>query len=771
MLDGGAQRLIDSPYSRAALELIALGYHPIPIMPPNVAPEGRGKAPGNYVAGTWHGMGDWTRFQDRPPSKFECDLWRRNWPEANIGVVVGQRVGSMQLIAIDIDATDFDEFNAIARALPRSPMVKRGAKGETRFFLAPVGLASRAYDVGPHGDRRRLVDLLASGRQTVVPPSVHPQGPVYLWLAGPVPIADLPILTEEALTAVEETFEALGWNRQHEPRPTPERRSVSVDDANYWTEIKQAAMADFAAWVPQLGLYKLRPARRGYEAVATWRESKGNRPLDDRKRNLSIQPEGIKDFGDERTYTPIDLVMQAQGLDQADATRWLAERLGMLEERVLLLPPPPATVHVLYPSPEAPKPPARQDPPKELPARLTRTHGLVGAIADWVTASARKPNPVLALGAALSVVGCAAGRLYAGPTRTGTHLYILAIAPTGSGKDHPLRCATRLLTDAGLKRYIGPDEFMSQSALVNRLEREPLTFSAMDEIGAWIAKINSRRASTHEQAITKTLRTYWGASFESIATPEWAGKHSSIIHAPALSILGASVHEEFYAALEGRDHSNGFLNRFLLLSTHKRPASQEPDTRDPPEKLIIDLRAIRDHIHPAVQLSLHTDRADDPPVIVGWRTPDAGDCWRAFAAEMEDREQGAEFYVRTAEMAQRIATVIAIGANYANPRISLSDIEWAIDLARWSADRMRAETEQYAAETDTQAAVSKILRAIREHGDWMKHSDLLLKLRHTHRAKEVVQIMEGPIASGQIECRETTHNAGGTRTRWYRIEQ
>jgi hypothetical protein len=66
--------------------------------------------------------------------------------------------------------------------------------------------------------------------------------------------------------------------------------------------------------VPQLNIYKLR--RRGqtpsYEGVAQWRQSTTGRPLEERALNLKISGVGIKDFGDGRGYSPLDLVVAAR---------------------------------------------------------------------------------------------------------------------------------------------------------------------------------------------------------------------------------------------------------------------------------------------------------------------------------------------------------------------------------------------------------------------------------------------------------------------------
>jgi hypothetical protein len=216
-----------SPFARAAPDLIALGYHVLPIMPLE-------KAPGEYRRGQWWRMSNWQRFRDKAPSEFEAGLWSRNYPDANIGIVLGSPAGAgMRLVAVDIDTTDPDAFADILSALPYSPMVKRGAKGETRFYRAPLTIRSKPYDDTRGGGRTRLVDMLTGQdtRQTVVPPSVHvsaagtPSGHIYAWLAGPVAAHALPVFGEDELEVLKETLQSHGWDpngaqREH-PKPQP----------------------------------------------------------------------------------------------------------------------------------------------------------------------------------------------------------------------------------------------------------------------------------------------------------------------------------------------------------------------------------------------------------------------------------------------------------------------------------------------------------------------------------------------------------------------
>ena len=89
-------------------------------------------------------------------------------------------------------------------------------------------------------------------------------------------------------------------------------------------------------------LYRCRRTRKGYEAVPTWRPSTTGRELEKRHLNLKIVPEGIRDFGADQGYTPLDLVMAACGCDLDTAFRFLSERLGWASDLDLSGLQPPA---------------------------------------------------------------------------------------------------------------------------------------------------------------------------------------------------------------------------------------------------------------------------------------------------------------------------------------------------------------------------------------------------------------------------------------------
>ncbi len=812
-----------SPFASAAPDLQALGYAVLPLIPPDVMHHGgRGKCPAEYRSGGYQGMGKWQRFRDSAPSSFEMGLWSK-WPDANIGLVMGSSVGrDLHVIALDFDAVDPDALDTLLRAAPASPMVKRGQKGETRFYLASKSIKSKPYDDTSDGFdadgkliKHRLIDLLTGfdTRQTVVPPSVHPDTrQPYVWLKGPVASVDLPVFDEDDLQALEEALEQCGWDRnapssQGSVQRGPARPAPSDDD-DLWSETKAAALNNLSAWVPALDLYGCRPARGGYEAVAHWRASSSGRAMAERKLNLSIQASGIKDFGTNDTYSAIDLVMSAQDVDQSAATSWLRERLGLDDSGVVIdlsgmaigqseghsddddLPEPLRVKGITTadtPAGSAKEITAKAPPPldlkaagqaeelssSELPDHLTRVPGLVGQITDWIADSARKPQRAGALLSAIELVGTAAGRKYAGPTLTGTHIYGLFLAPSGAAKDHPLKCIGRVLHAATMAQHFGPSGFMSMSALINRITRQPLTLTCIDEFGAFLGRINGRKASTHEKAITGVLRTAWGSSFDTMAPPEWAGRVGEPIHSPALSIYGVSTHEEFFQNLEGGDVFNGFLNRFLIFSTQQRVAEREPiaDKMEVPAAIIDGMISIYTAGNPLARASSHNALSDAPMIVVPWEGGTGGTAHRAYQAlgqRIERMEADSVFFTRTAEMAQRLATIRAIGIDPQHPRITLADIDWGTEVAMWSARSTVALAKDYMADTLVQGEAQRVVRVCRGKG-WTPYRDIARALNNRMKSRDLKEMLDSLVDSGALDIEERLPPAGGHKIKFYRV--
>jgi hypothetical protein len=582
--------------------LIERSYCAIPIMPGT-------KKPGVLKNGEWVGMEEWeSRFIKKRPSQALIERWSKT--DAGVGVVGG--VSGM--VAIDIDTDDGTIRAALDAILPPTPVRKIGQRGETLFYFAPQVTKSKSWTI----DGQKIVDLIGPGRQTVLPPTVHPGTcKPYRWSGtkslDAIKPNELPVLPADIVDQISAALVAFGCTGEQSAEP------VFAAEETPHRDLNDAAMANLAAWVPALPLYRLRAARSGYEAVPTWRPSSTGRSDDERALNLKIHPKGIRDFGADKGYTPLDLVMLALDCDLDRAFGFLGDRLGWSSGATIKL-------HVNPVQPET-EPPSDPDPLIEY---ATNIPGVLGDIVDWVTATARRPNRVLALATAVTVVGTLIGRRVAGPTRSATHLYVVGVGATGAGKQHVLETAMSLMRAAKAGGHIGPSKFFSGTSVIDLLEYKPLCLCPQDEIGVFLKAITNRRASNHEAAVSQTLRTAWGTSFTEMNTPAWATRRTSLISCPAVSILGVSTPDEFYGALQGDSVKNGLVNRFLVLQSNVQARDINPIVSGVPGKLQEALGALYLWSGPESLMQINVPSIAYRPDVLPWASEQAAKCYADF---------------------------------------------------------------------------------------------------------------------------------------------
>jgi hypothetical protein len=301
----------DSVYNKFAPQLVEHGYFPLPIAPGS-------KAPHRYVPSK-------NRFELFAGWNERPDPITTPQPGAGVGVRMGRGI-----VALDYD--NEEAALRVSEVMGGSPVNKAGVTAWTEFYRTNSGVASEDF-VDENGEL--MLQVLSDGRQTVIPPSIHPDsGQPYRWTNGASLYDTKPDQLPELPADYRERIMALGYQTGGKKKTNPEgavhEARATYDQDGPHAELNKVALKNLAAWVPQLSLYKCR--RRvgrfaSYEAVATWRPSMTGRPPEVRKLNLKISPLGIKDFGDGRGYSPLDLVMVARACSLSDAMTWLEERV------------------------------------------------------------------------------------------------------------------------------------------------------------------------------------------------------------------------------------------------------------------------------------------------------------------------------------------------------------------------------------------------------------------------------------------------------------
>ncbi len=144
---------MQKPFLETALPLLDAGYSPVPIVPGTKRP----------------GLSGWQRLCNAPLSPEEIKRFACSPNAYGVGVALGFN----GLIAIDIDTDDAVIMAAFREILP-STVAKRGRRGCTVFGRDSSCTIRTWHFPG-------MVDILAHGSQTVLPPTHHPDGVLYYW--------------------------------------------------------------------------------------------------------------------------------------------------------------------------------------------------------------------------------------------------------------------------------------------------------------------------------------------------------------------------------------------------------------------------------------------------------------------------------------------------------------------------------------------------------------------------------------------------------------
>ena len=161
----------------------------------------------------------------------------------------------------------------------------------------------------------------------------------------------------------------------------------------------------------------------------------------------------------------------------------------------------------------------KQKTPVEFPPHLLKVPGFVGQVVQYSLATAHRPQPVLALWGALCLQATLCGRKICDPFGGRTNLYVMAMAGSGKGKNQPRVVNRRILAGAGLLDLEGPEDLASDSGLLAAVAHQPALLMQLDEVGRLLKSCASAGSqSSHLYNIDTLLLRLYSSAGEDIST-------------------------------------------------------------------------------------------------------------------------------------------------------------------------------------------------------------------------------------------------------------
>jgi len=375
-----------------------------------------------------------------------------------------------------------------------------------------------------------------------------------------------------------------------------------------------------------------------------------------------------------RTIAAMRAKLDNDAVPMVDAAA-IAERARAVAAAAI---PPPAPVD------SAPSSPA----PVIAPARPTSfPPGLVGEVAQYVLASATRPVPEIALATAIATVAGIVGRNF-NISNTGLNQYLLLLAKTGTGKESVQSSVDRLFVEVqktvpAADRFLGPAHFSSGPALVKQFQERPCFMSVLGEFGHRLKAMTHPRANGAEKTLMAAMldiysKSGWGQMLRSSVYSD-KEKNTSIVHAPALTLLGETEPDGFFAGLDEGTIASGFLPRFTVIEYKgDRPARNKNAWTAPPAELVTRVADLC-----ATVLSMEQN-ATCTVVQVDAAAAKALDIFDEFAdTQMRgSAEVNRQLWNRAHLKALRLSALIAVGVNPYNATVTHAEAQWAIDLVK-----------------------------------------------------------------------------------------
>ncbi|MBN2216977.1 MAG: bifunctional DNA primase/polymerase, partial [Pirellulales bacterium] len=399
---------------------------------------------------------------------------------------------------------------------------------------------------------------------------------------------------------------------------------------------------------------------------------------------------------------------------------------------------------------EDPEPSDSPTDPGPFPKQLLAVPGFIGQVIEHTVATSFRPQPVLALGAAIALMGTLVGRKVRDEVNTRTNVYCLGVCPSGQGKERAREVNKEILFLAGMEKLAGPEGLASHAGLVSAVEMQPSILLQLDEIGRLLKTLGDASRSPHLYHVVTVLMKLYTSSGSIYLGDAYADtKRNKAIDQPNACIWGTSVPKSLYEGLTYDSVTDGFLSRMLVFEGENHVEKQRPAMMTISQSLVETARWWGDY-QPGGNLR---DEHPEPRVVP--ITPEADemleqlDRWSDRQAVALGEPLGT-LWTRTTEKARKLTLIHACSADPQSPTIDLAAAKWACAMSDYLTQRMIYLAHQWVAESPFDAKRKRVLRVIRDVGSEGITRTALCRRTRAMQSRERIEIIDALVGCGDV---------------------
>jgi hypothetical protein len=652
----------------------------------------------------------WTQFCDRLPTEEECEKWEKYYPD-RYGQVCGPASGVMW---VDIDSDD----PAILNAVKPSPVRKRGRKGESRAFkFDPDVLSCKVAGI---------IDILAYGHQTVLPPTLHPETEKpYVWITPDTlenfSITDLPTFTQDDLNDIRrilepakfESGETSGVSLQG-PFFNDDTKRLSPHGSHDRLKRIVSAIIARGASPDEAVRELLRYDEENHKPTGYFADGTRSDCFADPVSNaLFFYASNVRTFNRRQVKTgQIPAIPLVSGSELIDVSQLMPQTGKAFESKK-------------WPEPT----------------------GTLKDLRDLILQSSKRHQPGLALGGAIAIGSVViANRFKFG--NTWPNLFIINVANTGAGKSFPYTAAKKLLNAENELDLLGAGGYRSSTAILKDLVGRRERLDLIDECSSLFKTM--RDGGIFQSDMMDILNQLWSDSSSLFIGPEAAGREKIQVWHPCITALLSTTPDGLKNSISREFVTQGFLPRCLIFNDVGYGEITK-DTWDDAlaQKIVRKFQEMQ--AYGAVDKRNLAGPRPGPEEIES--TLEARTRLDSYALECAEKlaepsrdEVERHFFSRAAQQAAKLAL---IHGALSQLRIGLSDVEWAIDVLEALSYNASALLPQMGAENNQESNVMRILQIIQVAGK-IAHGALVAKTRFL-KTPERTEMLTSLEVEGRIQ--------------------
>jgi hypothetical protein len=413
-----------------------------------------------------------------------------------------------------------------------------------------------------------------------------------------------------------------------------------------------------------------------------------------------------------------------------------------------------------------PLPSRIEDPGQLPPALLESLPGLLGDLVRWNLETARQPQPELALGAALALIGTITGRKISDDGGTRTNIYCVGVAGSACGKEHARKRNKEALIRGGSADLIAPEGVHSGSAVVSLVEHRPSVLIQIDEIGRFLGGANSLQASTHLRDVPTILLTMFTSSDSVYLGAAHADRDKDkSIEQPNLCLYGTTVQESLMAALTPTNISDGLMGRMLFFRStrgYQRPASVRQFSC--PDSISETIGWWREY-SPGGNLGSTVPQPRILETSDGAAEQFEGLADLAFGHECGEHKEYAPLWRRAVEQARKLALIFTASADREATSISAYAAAWGCGVVAHLIRDMVFLADRHMSDGNHDANCKRLLRLIETAGERGLTTSALCRAARGVTPRDRSTALADLQAGGLI-LQESIGTAGRPRTVW-----